>query len=489
MIVIGVAVYLQTVPYTKRTRFVFFPVYLEKKFGELLCSGLDLYFEYLPSSHPQSVQVTQIFKEVIDGLHRDLRKERHGDMEFSRNYLGDLNWEVFVVRTDLDTPDYARGLATAFVGVGKVYITTSMLDWLESDAEIAAVLSHEVGHCVARHVAEKVNKKLWFNMFQLIVLPFVRKPKHAKYTTDVLLKLPFRRRAKSALNSFRCITSKPKLSNLKQQQQQQLSPKRHAPNQNQPYHPFSVSSSSLITTSKFNTTHGRRGLEGRRRFYSINQFVHPNRRRCHRVIYYFAGVSMIVIGVAVYHQNLQTVPYTKRTRFVFFPVYLEKKFGEFLCSVLDLYHQYLPSSHPQSVQVTQIFKEVIDGLHRDLRKERHGDMEFSRNYLGDLNWEVFVVRTDLDTPYLGTPDAFGGLGKVYITTSMLDWLESDAEIAAILSHEVGHCVARHVAEDVNKKLWFNMFQLIVLPFVRKLKHAKYTTDVLLRLPYSRRYES
>ncbi|KAK1265068.1 hypothetical protein QJS04_geneDACA011346 [Acorus gramineus] len=73
---------------------------------------------------------------------------------------------------------------------------------------------------------------------------------------------------------------------------------------------------------------------------------------------------MIVIGVTVYHQNLQTVPYTKRTRFVFFPVYLEKKFREWLCSGLDLYFEYLPSSHPQSVQVTQIFKEVIDGLHR-----------------------------------------------------------------------------------------------------------------------------
>lgn len=40
---------------------------------------------------------------------------------------------------------------------GKIFLSTDLLKKLESDAEIAIIIGHEVGHNVARHVANRNN--------------------------------------------------------------------------------------------------------------------------------------------------------------------------------------------------------------------------------------------------------------------------------------------------------------------------------------------
>ena len=60
------------------------------------------------------------------------------------------------------------------------------------------------------------------------------------------------------------------------------------------------------------------------------------------------------------------------------------------------------------------------------------------NAVQNLDWEFIVVRR-------GDPNAMvvpGG--KVVVHSGLLDAMQTDDEIAAVLGHEVAHVLARHV---------------------------------------------
>lgn len=258
-------------------------------------------------------------------------------------------------------------------------------------------------------------------------------------------------------------------------------------------------------------------------------------------------VSIIGGGAAitVYYGNLETVPYTKRTHFILLSPSLERQLGESQFEQLKaaLRGKILPALHPDSVRVRLIAKEIIDALQRGLRHDerRWSDMEYASEFpagailatpersrdtllalsrdeekieekwsredeilddkwihqsrkkgeargtavkhLEGLNWEILVVRDS-------TVNAFclpGG--KIVVFTGLLDHFRTDAEIATVIGHEVGHCVARHVAEMITKSLWFTLLQLILLQFLAMPDLINAMSNLILRLPHSRRYVS
>ncbi|KAK1304822.1 hypothetical protein QJS10_CPB11g00514 [Acorus calamus] len=288
---------------------------------------------------------------------------------------------------------------------------------------------------------------------------------------------------------------------------------------------------------------------GGRRFYYVdhNRVVHFKRRGRDRwsqnprhvfaVVVFGAGVA-----VTVYFGNLETVPYTKRTHFVLLSKSMERQLGEsqFEQVKAEFKGKILPPNHPESVRVKLIAKDVIGALQRGLKKEhvwtdpeyaeasedprpdgsqdgltlvigeggdeeeqwngakdevlddkwvessrRSGDArraESESRHLDGLNWEVLVVREPIVNAF-----CLPG-GKIVVFTGLLDQFRSDAEIATIISHEVGHAVARHIAEGITKNLWFAVLQLIVLQFVGAPQLVDAMSNLLLRLPFSRRME-
>ncbi|CAN0902625.1 Mitochondrial metalloendopeptidase OMA1 [Linum grandiflorum] len=76
-------------------------------------------------------------------------------------------------------------------------------------------------------------------------------------------------------------------------------------------------------------------------------------------------------------------------------------------------------------------------------------------------------------------------GKIVVFTGLLDHLQSDAEIATIVGHEVGHAVAQHVGEKFSKKLLI----IIVKLLSEKAPKAKWLPKYLLTLPFSRKMEA
>ncbi|MCL7023407.1 hypothetical protein MKW94_007716 [Papaver nudicaule] len=205
----------------------------------------------LPAIHPESVRVRLIAKDVIEALERGIRHEQvwsdpecsnqhiERDDEYSREgmlaliggegkiegnwrkeeqvlddkwvqesrqkgkekgsrvatqHLEGLNWQILVVNEPIVNAFCLPG--------GKIAVFTGLLHHFRTDAEIATIISHEVGHVVARHGAEQISNNMWFTILQIILLQFVGMPDLVILTSQLFLKLPFSRRYLFGFNVF-----------------------------------------------------------------------------------------------------------------------------------------------------------------------------------------------------------------------------------------------------------------------------------------------
>ncbi|GMP70019.1 hypothetical protein CsSME_00029057 [Camellia sinensis var. sinensis] len=281
-----------------------------------------------------------------------------------------------------------------------------------------------------------------------------------------------------------------------------------------------------------------------RRFYNadryhVQQFKPRGPRKWYnnpRTVFTVVLLSSGVI-ITVYFGNLETVPHTNQKHFVLLSRNLEKQIGEaqFKQIKAAFNGKILPAIHPESIRVRLISQDIIGALHRGLRigeawndlgyasvndsiseidgiealvalsESKEGKWYRDDEVLGDkwvqksrkkgkergskpdtghlegLNWEVLVV----DEPVVNAFCLPGG--KIVVFTGLLQHFRTDPEIATIIGHEVGHAVARHIAEGITKNLWFVMLQLILFQFI--MPDLVYTMSTLfLKLPFSRRME-
>ncbi|RID40709.1 hypothetical protein BRARA_J00738 [Brassica rapa] len=254
--------------------------------------------------------------------------------------------------------------------------------------------------------------------------------------------------------------------------------------------------------------------------------------------------TVVLLGsgalITLYFGNLETVPYTKRTHFVLLSKSMEKRIGESQFEQIKKTYKgkVLPAIHPESIRVRLIAKDVIDALQRGLSHERvwsdlgYGSMDSTARgsdrgvkevgmalsedgqetlsgmrwskddqilddkwiqesrkkdskgesaHLEGINWEVIVVNEPMVNAFCLPA------GKIVVFTGLLDHFKSDAEVATVIGHEVGHAVARHVAEGITKNLWFAILQLVLYQFVMP-DLVNTMSALFLRLPFSRKME-
>ncbi|CAN7066297.1 hypothetical protein IGI04_039817 [Brassica rapa subsp. trilocularis] len=254
--------------------------------------------------------------------------------------------------------------------------------------------------------------------------------------------------------------------------------------------------------------------------------------------------TVVLLGsgalITLYFGNLETVPYTKRTHFVLLSKSMEKRIGESQFEQIKKTYKgkVLPAIHPESIRVRLIAKDVIDALQRGLSHElvwsdlgygsmdstargsdrgvkevgmalsedgqetlsgmrwskddqilddkwiqesRKKDSKGESAHLEGINWEVIVVNEPMVNAFCLPA------GKIVVFTGLLDHFKSDAEVATVIGHEVGHAVARHVAEGITKNLWFAILQLVLYQFVMP-DLVNTMSALFLRLPFSRKME-
>ncbi|XP_051196732.1 mitochondrial metalloendopeptidase OMA1-like [Lolium perenne] len=174
--------------------------------------------------------------------------------------------------------------------------------------------------------------------------------------------------------------------------------------------------------------------------------------------------------------RFETVPYSNRRHFIVLPPLAEGFLGKcfFARSKIELASKILPPEHPDSVRVRKITMDIVRAAERGLA-----------GHLDRLDWEVIVVKDKLVNA-----SCLPG-GKIIVYTGLLEQMEMDAEVATVLGHEVGHAIARHVAENITKFMWFVVLKIVFLQFI-DLEEEDELIDgmwkVLFQLPFSRRNE-
>jgi predicted Zn-dependent protease len=117
--------------------------------------------QYLSLTKDQEIALgLQAAPEMIDqfgGLHpnQELQAlvDRVGQEVVRDSQAGDTEWPFeFHLLADSDTVN-----AFALPG-GQIFITAALFEQLETEAQLAGVLGHEVGHVVARHSAQRLAK-------------------------------------------------------------------------------------------------------------------------------------------------------------------------------------------------------------------------------------------------------------------------------------------------------------------------------------------
>jgi Zn-dependent protease with chaperone function len=160
----------------------------------------------------------------------------------------------------------------------------------------------------------------------------------------------------------------------------------------------------------------------------------------------------------------------------FFPVWYDNMIG---AEYGELYAAQLPV-----LRNTRIQREVEDL-----------GMYLVHTYYGEevppFDFEFYVVNLDVINAF-----AFPG-GKIFVFRGLLEDLESEAELAGVLSHELGHVVARHGTKSMSKGVLWQSIVLTGSAVLSSKDHenlaaAAYilgTVGVSLRmLKYSRDYE-
>ncbi|KAM3207054.1 hypothetical protein ACQJBY_062316 [Aegilops geniculata] len=161
--------------------------------------------------------------------------------------------------------------------------------------------------------------------------------------------------------------------------------------------------------------------------------------------------------------RLEAVPYTDRNRYVIRSPLDDREYGE---SCFSMFKRNYPSTfisplHPDSVRVNLIAAQLLPAVQRGLDIKKRRAIESKRQgrscgsqpqpqltHLDGLDWEVFVMKNDRHAGAVSWSN-----GKVLVFTGLLNLLETDAEIAAILAHEIAHLVARHWSEAIIYKKW------------------------------------
>ncbi|WJX66624.1 hypothetical protein P8452_51163 [Trifolium repens] len=227
-------------------------------------------------------------------------------------------------------------------------------------------------------------------------------------------------------------------------------------------------------------------ITGSNRFYSVDPYQVPKE---------------FTAFIKWHFERHETVPYTKRTRFIPLPLAFEKIEGQvpFEEFKQKFEGKFMPQTHPNSVRTRKILNNVLDRLKRERKKMRStncsseysilrriwlrliGKLPPSMSHLDGLNWEILIVNFPL---MVG--QCFPG-GKIVLSTAMIENFSKDSVIATFIAHEVAHIVARHPAELITKSVWIYSVHHMLEKFVA-IDYKKRVLPLVARLPFNRRFE-
>ncbi len=180
--------------------------------------------------------------------------------------------------------------------------------------------------------------------------------------------------------------------------------------------------------------------------------------------------ALLFLLCMLFFSACSTVPYTGRAQFLIISTAEENKMGDQAWQEIKK-KERLSKKRKYTLAVNRVGRSISAVSDRP-----------------DFKWEFKTFESK-------TANAFclpGG--KVAIYTGIFEYISNDAELAAVMAHEVGHAIARHGGERVSQ----GMFQQGGATAVSMVAGAKYKemalmaygvgSNVAVMLPYSRTHE-
>jgi predicted Zn-dependent protease len=147
---------------------------------------------------------------------------------------------------------------------------------------------------------------------------------------------------------------------------------------------------------------------------------------------------LLIIGSGLLFSGCTRVPITGRSQLALIN---NEELIPFTDSVFREVVQKLPTSKDTLLvrRVNRVGIRVIQAVDSFLISQ--GEGELARRY----RWQIKVIA---DTS-VANALCFPG-GKILVFTGLLPLCDTDAELAGILGHEIGHAIANHSAESISK---------------------------------------
>jgi len=213
--------------------------------------------------------------------------------------------------------------------------------------------------------------------------------------------------------------------------------------------------------------------------------------------WYARRVALVTPPILLVASAYEKSPFSGYYRMVMMLPEDEKQIGDTssqtLLAQLTKSHVLVPSHHPVYKRVTNVVTR-LDVAIREMLNERSNESVWDASqYLPD-EWRIFIISSNEFNAFV-LPN-----GDIFLNSEVLNYIRNDDELATILSHEIGHKLARHTAA----KLTFNgifflldSFFMVTLalvlplpvfiePLINELRGL--VIPYLIQLPYSRSLE-
>ncbi|KAF4565630.1 hypothetical protein EYR40_002303 [Pleurotus pulmonarius] len=226
-------------------------------------------------------------------------------------------------------------------------------------------------------------------------------------------------------------------------------------------------------------------------------------------------LKVVVVGLglstAYYVAHLEQVPETGRWRFIDVGPDLEASVGK--AAIAELHAEYqskiLPPNHRLTLQVQGIVQRILTASNLGTVKTSHPQAQFTPHTnqssddiwsgnddaygvmasegrdvgrVAQRDWEVLVINDQKIVNAAASP------GVVFVFTGMLPITQDESGLAAVLSHEIGHVVARHVPERISSQKVFFVIASLLQFLGADFGISRLFTTFLLDLPNTRAQE-
>lgn len=152
-------------------------------------------------------------------------------------------------------------------------------------------------------------------------------------------------------------------------------------------------------------------------------------------------IPMALAG-AILLNSCSTVPLTGRSRLnlVNNDAMLPMAFQAYDQFLTENKNTVLPASNAQTARVKNVGNKLITAVKSYMNSNGHADL------IKDFQWEINVVNDKAVNAW-----CMPG-GKIVVYTGILPVTQTDAGLAAVLGHEIGHAIAGHSAERMSQQL-------------------------------------